>query len=215
MKIEHSENAESRKKLFERFDWPDTLITETEKQEVENILFEHFDIFARNRMDLVTNTEFKVKLTPKDNKAVYSRNLPTRIHLKEDLLVELVLMHKYGILTVLHFSKYAGHLFAQKSPNGKLCLLLDLREINSLIADDYPNNNQQSALCQTQQSTWQGSFSSASLTVPRFIIVCRWQTNSQKKCLHSVLLAELLPARDLLEVSADLCRPFYASCASN
>ena len=63
------------------------------------------------------------------------------IHLKEDLIVELALMHKYGIVTVLPFSKYASPMFAQRKPNGKLRLLVDLRKINSLIADDYTNNN--------------------------------------------------------------------------
>ena len=87
------------------------------------------------------NTEFKVKLTPKDDKAVYSQSLPLPIHLKEDLIVELALMHKYGIITVLPFSKYASPIFAQRKPNGKLRLLVDLRKINSLIADDYTNNN--------------------------------------------------------------------------
>ena len=87
------------------------------------------------------NTEFKVKLTPKDDKAVYSQSLPMPLHLKEDLIVELALMHKYGIITVLPFSKYASPIFAQRKPNGKLRLLVDLRKINSLIADDYTNNN--------------------------------------------------------------------------
>ena len=82
-----------------------------------------------------------MKLTPKDNKAVYSQNLPMPIHLKEDLIVELALMHNYGIITVLPFSKYASPIFAQRKPNGKLRLLLDLRKINILIADDYTNNN--------------------------------------------------------------------------
>ena len=50
-------------------------------------------------------------------------------------------MHKYGIITVLTFSKYASPIFAQRKPNGKLRLLVDLRKINSLIADDYTNNN--------------------------------------------------------------------------
>ena len=91
-------------------------------------------------MDIWMNTEFKVKLTPKDDKAVYSQSLPMPIHLKEDLIVELALMHKYGIVTVLPFSKYASPIFAQRKPNGKR-LLVDLRKINSLIADDYTNNN--------------------------------------------------------------------------
>ena len=53
----------------------------------------------------------------------------------------MALMHKYGIITVLPFSKYASPIFAQRKPNGKLRLLVDLRKINSLIADDYTNNN--------------------------------------------------------------------------
>ena len=92
-------------------------------------------------MDTGRNTEIKVKLTPKDEKAAYSQSLPMPIHLKEDLFVELALMRKYGIITVLLFSKYASPISAQKKPNGKKRLLLDLRKINNLIADDYTNNH--------------------------------------------------------------------------
>ena len=83
------------------------------------------------------NTEFKVKLTPNDDKSVYSQNLPMPIHPKKGLIVELALMHKYGIITVLPFSKYASPIFAQRKPNGKLRLFVYLRDIYSLIADDY------------------------------------------------------------------------------
>ena len=87
------------------------------------------------------NTELKVKLTPKDDKAVCSQSLPMPIHLKEDLIVELALMRKNGIITVLPLSKYASPIFAQRKPNGKLRLFVDLRKINTLIVDDYTNNN--------------------------------------------------------------------------
>ena len=50
-------------------------------------------------------------------------------------------MHKYGTITTLPFSKYASPIFAQRKPNGKLRLLVDLRKINALISDDYINNN--------------------------------------------------------------------------
>ena len=92
-------------------------------------------------MDIGRNTEFKVKLTPKDDKAVYSQCLPTPILLKADLIVELATMQKYGIFTVLPFSKYARPISAQRKPDGKLRLLVDLRKINSLIADDYTSNS--------------------------------------------------------------------------
>ena len=139
--------------FLERFDWTDTMLTETEKQAVEDILVEHHNIFARHRMDIGLNTEFKVKLTAKDNKALYSQNLPMPIHVKEDLYVELALMQKYGIIKVLAFSKYASLIFAQRKPNGKLRLLVDLGKINTLIADDYTNKNHQVRLCQMQHNT--------------------------------------------------------------
>ena len=140
-KLNPKEDIESRMEFLKRFDWTNTLLTETEKQAVEDILFEYHDIFARVRMDIAMNTEFKVKLTPKDDKAVYNQSLPMPIHLKEDLIVELALMYKYGIITVLTFSKYANPIFAQRKPIGKLRLLVDLTKINTLIADDYTNNN--------------------------------------------------------------------------
>ena len=105
--------------LLKRFDWTDTLLAETEKQAVEDILVGYHDIFTRHRMDIGMNTEFKVKLTPKDNEDVYSQILPVLIHLKENLLVELALMRKYGNITVLPFLKYACPIFAQRIPNGK------------------------------------------------------------------------------------------------
>ena len=54
---------------------------------------------------------------------------------------KLALMHKYGIITVLAFSKYASPIFAQRKLNGKLRLPVDLRKTNILIADDFTNNN--------------------------------------------------------------------------
>ena len=75
-------------------------------------------------MDNGMNTKFKVKLSPKNDRAVYSQSLPGPLHLKEDLIVELALMHKHGIITVLPFSKYASPTFAQGQPNGKLGPLL-------------------------------------------------------------------------------------------
>ena len=112
-----------------------------EIRQIETLLVEFHDIFARHRFDIGVNEEFTVKLTPKDESPAYSQSLPTPVHLKEDILVELALLHKYGIITTLPFSKYASPIFAQKKPNGKLRLLVDLRKINNLISDDYVNNN--------------------------------------------------------------------------
>ena len=89
---------------------------------------EFHDIFARHRFDDGINREFKVKLTPNDDRPAYSRSLPTPFNLKDDITVELALLHKYGIITTttLPFSKYASPIFAQRKPNGRLRLLVDL-----------------------------------------------------------------------------------------
>ena len=216
-KLNSKDDVESRMKFLKRFDWTDKMLTETEKHAVEKIPVEYHDIFARHRMDIGMNAEFKVTLTPKEDKAVYSQSLPMPIHLKEDLVVELTIMHKYGIITVLPFSKYASPIFVQRNSDGKLCLRVDLRKINTLIADDYTKNNHpvtQSALCQTQHNTWQGNPYPANLTALKLITVCRWRTNGPWRCLPSILLAERLPTGDIHMVLADLCLSFRASCAS-
>ena len=50
-KLNPKDDSESRTEFLKRFDWTDTLLTETEKQAVEYILVENHDIFARHRMD--------------------------------------------------------------------------------------------------------------------------------------------------------------------
>ena len=135
------DDSESRKQFLANFNWADSTLNPTEIAQSEELLVEFHDIFARHRFDIGMNEDFKVKLTPKDDSPAYSQSLPTPINLKEDILVELALLHRYGIITTLPFSKYASPIFAQKKPNGKLRLLGDLRKINTLISDDYINNN--------------------------------------------------------------------------
>ena len=139
--LDPTTDAESRAKFLENFDWKDSTLTPEEKEKIEDLLVEFHDIFARHRFDIGMNEDFKVKLTPKDDSPAYSQSLPAPINLKEDILVELAMLQKYGIITTLPFSKYASPIFAQKKPNGKLRLLVDLRKINNLISDDYINNN--------------------------------------------------------------------------
>ena len=82
-KLNPKDDTESLLEFLNRFDWTDTLLTETEKQAVEDILVEYQDKFTRHRTDIGMNTEFNVKLTPKDDKVVYSQNLPMPINLNK------------------------------------------------------------------------------------------------------------------------------------
>ena len=140
-KLNPLEDIDSLNQFLSNFDWTDSTLQPDAKQTVENLLVKFHDIFARHRFDIGIKTEFKVQLTPLDNKPAYSQSLPAPINLNDDIFVELALWHKYGIITTLPFSKYASAIFAQRKPNGKLRFLVDLRKINTLIADDYINNN--------------------------------------------------------------------------
>ena len=135
------DDEKSRKAFFANFDWTDKTLNPEELKQIEEVLIEFHDIFARHRFDIGTNCELKVKLTPNDDRPAYSQSLRTPINLKDDLTVELALLHKNGIITTLLFSKHASPIFAQRKPNGRLRLLVDLRKINNLISQDYINNN--------------------------------------------------------------------------
>ena len=50
-------------------------------------------------------------------------------------------MQEYGIIATLPYSKYSSPIFAQRKPNGKLRLLVDLRRINHLLKNDYNQHN--------------------------------------------------------------------------
>ena len=140
-KLNPLKDTDSRNQFLSNFDWTDSTLQPDAKEAVENLLVDFHDIFARHRFDIGINTEFKVQLTPLDIRPAYSQRLPAPINLKEDILVELALLHKYGIITTLPFSKHASPLFEQRKPNGKLRLLVDLRKNNTLFTDDYISNN--------------------------------------------------------------------------
>ena len=140
-KLDPSANASSRDEFLRNFNWKGSALSTAERKQVEDLLVEFNDIFARHRMDIGYNDEFKVKLTPEHDKAVYTQSPPTNINMREDMLVELALMQYYGVITPLPFSKYSSPIFAQRKPNGKLRMLIDLRKINHLIRHDYSTNN--------------------------------------------------------------------------
>ena len=140
--LEPTKDQTSRKLFLEMFQWEGSQVEGNDRKQLEQTIVEYNHIFARHRLDIGINNTFKVKLTPKDERPIYTQSLTVQINLKEDLRVELLLMHRYGIITTLPFSKYASPISLQRKPNGKFCLLVDLRKINALISDDYINHNQ-------------------------------------------------------------------------
>ena len=114
-KLDANNNAEDREAFLKNFKWDDSHLTENDQKDIQEKLIEFNDIFARHRLDIGINHDFKIKLTPKTDDPVYSQSLPCPINLKEDLTVELALMHYFGIITTLPFSKYASPIFASAS----------------------------------------------------------------------------------------------------
>ena len=66
-------------------------------------------------MDMGTKTEFKLKLTLKEGKGVYSQNVPRPMCLKEALNVELALMHKYDYHSTALVKKGKSHFCTEKT----------------------------------------------------------------------------------------------------
>ena len=118
-KLEPSQSDEQRMNFLKNFNWDDSLLTPSQRLQVEELLVKYNSIFARHRFDTGMNTAFKVKLTPQHEEPVYSQSLPTPTSLKDDLLVELALMQEYGIITTLPHSKNSSPIFVQCKPNGK------------------------------------------------------------------------------------------------
>ena len=109
-----------------------------QKAVVGELLVEFSDIFAKHRFDVGYNTDLKIKLTPERSIPIYEQGPPTPVHLRNELLVELALMHYYGLITK---SRYSSPLFAQRKNSRRLRLLIDLRKVNHLLKNDYVNKN--------------------------------------------------------------------------
>ena len=161
------------------FKWNNSLITGEDRENRESIIVEFNDIFPRHRLDIGMITQFKVCSTPKNDKLVYTLSLPVPINLKDDLTVELALMHKYGIITTLPFSRYTSLIFAQRKPCGKLRLLVDLRKINALISDDYINNNHPISTLSDAAQHLAGKRCSVNSTAPKPTTAFKWQIKGQ------------------------------------
>ena len=118
------------------------------------------------------------------------------IHLKADLIVELALMQKYEIITVLPFSKYASPILAQSKPNGKQ----HLRKINSPIAGDYTHNNHPVSTLSDAAQHFAGKSLFCKLDCSQAHQCLQIVYQPSVEMLHSFLLAEFLPSKDLHRV---------------
>ena len=88
------EDIDSRNEILSNFEWTDSTL-QLEAKSIEHLLVEFHDTFARQRFNVGINTQFKVQLTPLEKRPAFSQSLPVPINLKDDILVERALLHKY------------------------------------------------------------------------------------------------------------------------
>ena len=69
------------------------MLTKDQKSEVEHLLIEYADIFAKHRFEVCYNSDLKIKLTPEHQRPLYTQGPPTPIQSRNELTVELALMH--------------------------------------------------------------------------------------------------------------------------
>ena len=122
--------------FLKNFQWENSVLTKDQRSEVEHLLIEYADIFAKHRFDVGYNSDQAEHQRP-----LYTQGPPTPIQLRNELTVELALMHYFGLITTLSHSKYSSPLFAHRKPSGKLRMLIDLLRINHSIKFDYINSN--------------------------------------------------------------------------
>ena len=58
---------------------------------------------------------------------VYVQSPITPLHLIDELIIKLALMHSFNLVTTLSHSKYSSPVFALRKSSGKLRILIDLR----------------------------------------------------------------------------------------
>ena len=140
-KLHPKGNHQDKITFLSKFPWEKLALNDEQKAVVGELLVEFSDIFAKHRFEVGYNTDLKKKLTPERSIPIYEQGPPTPVHLRNQLQVELALMHYYGLITTLSQSRDSSPLFAQRKNSGRLRLLIDLRKVNHLLNNDYVNTN--------------------------------------------------------------------------
>ena len=66
-KLNPANSPQEKQKFLENFKWEESQLGEQYQKDIEDILVEYHDIFARHRLDIGVNHDFKIKLTPNND----------------------------------------------------------------------------------------------------------------------------------------------------
>ena len=115
---------------------------------------------------------------------------------------------------MLPFSKYANLILAQRKPNGKLRLLVDLTKINTLIADNYTNNNHPVSTLSDAAQHLAGKSLICKLDCSQAYHRLQMTDQRPVEMLAFVFFCGTLPTKGLHRVLANLCLLFQVSCVT-
>ena len=88
-------SPEQGEDILSQFSWFKSIVSDSERKQIEKLLKKYHRIFARHRLDVGRNDDFKVLLTPEHDKPIYSQSPSTPIHIRDKLLIELALLQYY------------------------------------------------------------------------------------------------------------------------
>ena len=108
--------------FLRKITWKKLTINDEQKTVVGELLNEFSDIFAKHRFDVGYNADLKTNLTPERIIPNNEEGPPTPAHWRNELKVELALMHYYGLIVTLSQSIYSSPFFAQRKTSGKIRL---------------------------------------------------------------------------------------------
>ena len=92
-RIDPLNNQTDKETFLSKFPWQDSVLQAEQRELVEELLLEFHDIFAKHIFDNGSNTELKIFLNPEHDLPLYAQCPPTPIHLRDELHVELSLIH--------------------------------------------------------------------------------------------------------------------------
>ena len=109
--LKSCENFNSEKNLADQenfltlFPWENSVFNQEQKQDIEDLLLKYHYIFARHHLDIGANEEFKVKLTPENDKPMYTQGPLIAFNYQDEVLVKLALLKFWGVITPLTHSE--------------------------------------------------------------------------------------------------------------
>ena len=115
-KLDPNSSQEQRQTFLSWFNWDNSQLGHNKKQRIEQLLVKFRQLFARNPVDIVSKTDFRVEFMPRPDKPIYAQSLKTPSNMKTEILVKVAQIQEYGLITTLHLAKIFCHVPLKGSP---------------------------------------------------------------------------------------------------